>query len=56
MANLPDDLNDYQWTEPAPEPMGLVEWLVYLVVFFVLGLEFAYMWEWCQWFTRCPRT
>ena len=44
------------WVEPAPEPLTLLEWLVYVLVFFVVGLEFAYMWTWCQWFTNCPKT
>jgi len=44
------------WVEPAPEPLTGREWLFYCVAFFVLFLEFRYMWTWCQWFTNCPKT
>jgi len=44
-----------EWTEPAPEPLTVKEWLVYALVFFVLYLEFRYMWTWCRWFTACAQ-
>ena len=44
------------WIEPTPEPLTALEWVIYAVVFFVLYLELAYMWTWCQWFTNCPKT
>jgi len=55
-THMDQDHLGQDWVEPAPEPLTLLEWLVYVLVFFVVGLEFAYMWEWCQWFTNCPKT
>ena len=38
------------------EPLTPVQWIIYAVAFFVLFLQFRYMWTWCQWFTNCPKT
>jgi len=29
------------------------DWLYFGIAMFFLCLEFYYMWDWCQWFTKC---
>jgi hypothetical protein len=41
------------WEQPPPEPLTGRQWFFYLVIFFLLFVEFRYMWTWCRWFTNC---
>ena len=53
---MDEDPLGQDYLEPTPEPLTLLEWLFYAIAFLLLGVEVAYMWTWCQWFTNCPKT